>query len=349
MDAPPEETFHNRQQTLQSRVLLLAPSFSFWRGYYQISTDRVSVAVDQQEVRSSDLTTPRSILMKDTCPRDSTGTAWKKRFAAIEAAGKRLIEGYSVPFPIHGVRIIPKSHGREFFDRLLGPVDNLNRPVALPGRELGNQSVAYQLRVAADEFCDNLDDIYRQIQADINPSVWNAIRNKLPTDRGEMRKKFNVDAVPIELAGGGTANDVTREDMAAHQQVVQAACRRKVEEAVEEMIRGPRAELADALAKLRDLVARDGNVTDRSFNAVRGAIEKMRRFNFVANDELLQQITALSGRIERTNARDLDSVTAANNGFTDALTAVYNEVVNDLAIADDIRRFGREGRGIELD
>jgi hypothetical protein len=348
LDSPTEDILHNRQQTLQSRVLLLAPSFSFWRGYYQISTDRVSVSVDQQDVRDSDVTTPRAILMKDTCPRDSTGKAWKKRFAEIERVGSRLIEAFSVPFPIRGVRIIPKSHGREFFDKLIGTMDNSGRPMAIPGRELGSQSVAYQLWVAADEFCNNLDSVYDQIQAATPASIWNAIRSKLPADRGAMRQKFHIDAVPIELAGGA-ANDVTREDMAAHQQVVQAACRRKVEEAVEEMIRGPRAELAQSLADLRDLVSRDGNVTDRSFNAVRGAIAKLRRFDFVANEDLLQQINTLAGRIERTDARTLDSVTAANNGFTDALTVVYNEVVDDLAIATDIDRFGRERRGIDLD
>lgn len=348
LDAPPEERVHNRQLSLQQRVLLLAPSFGCWRGRYVLSEDRVDVKLDNTSVQSEDVTTPCSVLMKDTCPVDSNGKAWKKRFSEVESAQKRLINAYSVPFPIHGVRIIPKSRGRSFFDALLGHVDGQRRPVFNPDLDTESQSVAFQLHTAAEEFCNTLPDVMRQIARD-NPRVWDAVSARVPTNRSDMRKKFYVDAVPVELGGSGVANEVTEDDLANHNAVVRDACRRKVEEAVEIMVQGPRQELARALADLQNLIARDGRVTNRSFNGVREAIAKIRLFDFVADDALMRQISRVEQRLDITVPTSLDNATAANNGFTAALSSLRAEITSQERAQADIERFGRETRAIDID
>lgn len=346
LEAPPDEQVHNRQQFLQQRVLLLAPSFGCWRGQYVISEDHVDVRVDNTTVREGDVTAPRSNLMKETCPLDQNGKPWKKRFSDIEGQQKRLIATYSVQFPITGVRIIPKARGREFFARLLGPVDSDGTPIGEPGVPLSEQSIAYQLRVAANEFCDSLDDIYNQIARN-NPQVWENVKGRVPNAH-DMRRKFTVDAVPIELAGG-EASQLTAEDLATHHATVRDACQRKVEEAIETMVSGPRAELAEALAGLQELINRDGRVTPKSFGPVRAAIAKMRLFDFVADDTLLAQIGQLERRLDITVPNTLDNVTAANNGFSAALRAVQAEITSSERAQADIERFGRETRAIDID
>jgi hypothetical protein len=347
----PVDTLHARQQALQQRVLLLSPTFGCWRGYYQISKEKIGVALEGKAVKDGDTTTPRSILLKDDCPRDSAGKAWKKRFQEIERKQKRLGELWSVPFPIHGVRIIPRSVGATYFAALLGPVNENGAPLGQRGGDgqllpLEQQSVAYQLARMADEFCSDLADIYRQIAAD-NPDVWEAVYSKVPHDASEMRKKFYVDAVPIELAGGA-GQDVNMDELANHNVIVRDAVHRKVEEAIESMVAGPREELAEALANLQELIARDGNVTAKSFKPVHAAIAKIRLFDFVANEDLMTQIKSLERRLNITTPTTLDHVTAANNGFSAALQSVQNEINNAASAASDIQEFGRELRGIDI-
>lgn len=346
-----EDIVHVRQKNLQRRVLLLAPTFGCWRGMYQLSEDRVDVKLDNQTVRSEDVTTPRAILMKDTCPVDRNGTAWKKRFRDIEKQHQKLIDEFSVPFPIHGCRIIPKAKGREFFDRLIGPTTDSGHPVGKrDGRLLlgiEKQAIAYQLAKAADEFCSELTSVFAQIATD-NPKVWAEVQDRVPATLVDMREKFYVDAVPIELAGG-EFSEVTQEDLADHSAIVREACHRKVNEAIESMVREPREQLAKALASLHELISRDGRVTERSFGPVRAAIAKIRLFDFVANDELLQQINAMEARLEITKAAELDSVTAANNGFSTALQALRTEITSAEQQAADLARFGRPMRSILVD
>jgi hypothetical protein len=350
LEAEPHELVHARQQLLQQRVLLLAPTFGWWRGYYQLSDKRVKIKLDDKEVSGGDVTTPRSILMKDDCPKDSEGKAWKKRFLEVERKEKSLIESFSVAFSVNGVRLVPKSRARELFEKLIGPIDQngVPQPQMQDGRPLplDQQSVAYQLRYTALEFCRNLPSIIEQIRHS-NPDVWEAVEGRVPQTYDEMLDKFYVDAVPIELAGG-TGSEVTQADLADHEVVVREACRRKVEEAVEEMVSAPRQDLAEALAGLQELIARDGRVTSKSFNPVRNAIAKIRLFDFVANEDLMAQIDSLEHRLNITTASTLDRVTAASSGFAAALQAVQTEISDARRQSEDIERFGRDLRGIDL-
>lgn len=318
-----------RRQALEERVILLAPSFGWYRGQYQLPRGKTDIKIDGDEVSFENVTTPCSKLMTDKYPVDENGTPWKQRLQKIESRQKALIEKYSVPFPIRGVRIVPKASARDFFHEL--------------------DDVIQDLRDAADEFVRNLPEIIEQMRRNTKETVFKAVERKIPRQRDQMRAKFYIDVVPVEIAGKqGDATVVTRDDLTAHFDMVRDACQRKVEEAVEAMIEQPRQQLAEALEGLKDVIDRNGRVSTKSFRPVEEAIRKLRAFSFVANDELLAQLDALERRMNNTVPNTLDQQTAASNGFSSALNAVLAEVADADKQARDFERFGRESRGITL-
>lgn len=374
-------------QSLQQRVLLLSPTLGYWRGIYQIPKSKTEVLVSGETIEKGDVTTPRAKLMTEKYPKDRQGTAWLKRFRDIENAKNRVIEQMSVKFPIHGVRIIPKSAGGHFFDAMFGDtvgslrrkmrrlresadaterdrntadqIENrlreafgarfteINGDVPMYDPERETQSVAYQLHLAAEEFVGDLPTILGQIEH--NNKTYAEVKAKIPIKIGEMRAKFYLDCAPIEISGGTDPQNINEADLADHQDLVRAAVHRHVHEAVENMVRGPREELARALAGVQDLVASDGRVTKKTFEPVRRAIAKIRLFDCVANDDLLRSMSELERRLDATVPTSLTSTTAATNGFSAAIEAFKQEVADEQRVAADVAFFGRHRRGIQID
>lgn len=373
----------SRQDALERRVLLLAPSIGWWRGMYQLPRRLTETVSDGRSVNKDDITVPRAKLITEKYPVDRQGKAWKKRFQAIESRLMSLKERYSVPFPIQGVRIVPKSVGQIMMDemygltigrlrqriarlredgnytdaatfeqhlrnaiRIEGEDAHPNTPVFDPSKSDGAQSIAYDLHIAAREFCNDWDNIREQIKR--NNDVFELVESRVPTSAGLMRSKFSLDVVPVELAGGISGNCVTQDDLAEHSAIVREACRRRVEEAIESMIEGPRAQLSDALSNLQELIARDGRITSRSFTAVRDAIAKIRMFDFAASPEMLNRMTELERQINTTIPNELDRVTAANNGFSAALDQFRREIEDAQTQARDVEEFGKTFRAIDF-
>lgn len=376
----------SRQAALERRVLLLCPTIGWWRGMYQLPRTSTETVSDGKPVDKDDVTTPRAKLMTDAYPVDRSGMAWKKRFQKLESRLSALKERYSVPFSIPGVRIVPKTRGQELLDEMYGlTIGRLRRriakayedgqagaanvlerqltealriegenappntPIYDPTKNSDGQSVAYDLHRAAVEFCNDWERIREQIRA--KNDVFTQVESKVPTSSDLMRSKFYLDVVPVELAGGGvnSRQRIDEDDLVAHNDVVREACRRRVDEAIETMIAGPRQQLADALTSLNELVSRDGRVTQKTFKPIRDAIAKIRLFDFVANPQLLQRIGELEHRLSITAPDSLDAMTAANNGFTAAINRFMDEVQDATAMARDLAEFGREHRSIDLD
>ncbi len=380
---------NSRQEALESRVLLLCPTIGWWKGMLPLPKKGTETVSDGKTVDKDDVTTPRAKLMTDKYPCDRNGMPWTKRLGKIENRLTSLKDAYSVPFPINGVRIVPKARGQALMDamygltigRLRSRIEKMRRSGAWQGGSLPNlerqleaalmlegenappntpildherhdqdkpQSIAYDLHMAATEFCGDWARIREEISQ--KNDVFEQVASRVPTNASLMRQKFYLDVVPIELAGGSSrTNTVTADDLEEHQDLVRNACQRNVNEAIEMMIQGPRQELADALANLKNLIARDGKVTQRSFDVVRTAIGKVRMFDFVANDELLSQISQLETRLDITRPMTLDNVTAANSGFTAAITGFMNEVSDAQIQARDLEEFGRDFRAIDID
>lgn len=373
-----------RQQALTSRVLLFAPVMGHWLGMYQLPRNKTEVKADEQKAEEGDVTVPRAILMTDKYPLDRSGVPYKKRLQKVDSQLAQIKDRFTVKFKVSGVRIMPKAHGAAFMEELYG--DTLGRlrrrlqtlrdqdghtdaiaeletrisdaealeganapdntPVFNPDRADDKQSVAYNLHVIKREFATDWPRIRAEIAT--KNTVFKYVADKVPDASADMRDKFYLDVVPIELAGTVQSTELTVEDLDEHAAIVRDACHRRVEEAIEEMVAEPRQQLADALANLQNLINRDGRVSTKSFKPVREAIAKVRLFDFVANDRLLEQITVIEKRLDTTVARTLDSKTAANNGFSAALNTVITEVQDELSAAEDRANFGRNFRGLDL-
>ena len=371
-----------RQEALEQNVLLLCPTIGWPKGMYHLPRKKSEVVVDGETVSKDDVTTPRAKLITDKYPVDASGMAWKKRLQKLDSRLEMIKDKYSVKFPIAGVRIVPKSRGQAFMNELYGltlgtlrtrearlrdsdnpntadeiawkirdvlAAEGENAPINTPvlDETRDTQSIAYDLHVAAREFCGDLPGIIDQIRR--SNAVFSQVESRFPTNPGIMRAKFHLDVVPVELAGGVRSTEVTRLDLDEHNDIVREACRRRVDDAIGEMINAPRQQLADALASLNALIARDGRVTTKTFKRVREAIAKIRMFDFVASSDLMDQIGQLEHRLNITTPMNLDSVTAANNGFTAAIEGFMSEVEDAEQQAQDLQEFGREFRAIDLD
>lgn len=377
MEEPPVQT---RMEALNQRVLLVCPSISWWHGMYQLPKTKTEVTSDGKTVNKKSVTTPQAKLMTDEYPKDSEGVAWKKRFTKINSRLSALKERYSLPFPITGVRIVPKARSRNMFNDMVGltlsratvlrdearRMRNASRermlnesinaclqfagdtaprdtPVFDPFRNV--QSVAYELYVTANEFCDNWSDIRQQIAQ--QSDVFDQVESKVPRTAATMRRKFALNITPVELAGG-RSNTLTESDLEEHADAVRATCERQVEAAINEMITGPRQQLAKALADLKERVSDDAKLKSNSFNAVREAMSKIRMFDFVANESLMDQIWQLEQRLDTTVASQLTAEAAATNGFAAALDRFIDEVEDAEKQSSDFEEFGRDLRSIDL-
>lgn len=336
--AEPLSTGRTPAASLQERILLVAPTMGYWRGHYKLRNAKVTIG--EQEIDKKKTTTPQTKLMQSS----EYTKAWEKKFADLDNERHTIVDSFSRTFPITGVRIIPRTAASAFFDALIGKCDDAGRPLYDSAKT--KQSLAFRLQEEANDFVNSYDRVLAEIRRNQPAEIWNFVHKLIPT-KAEMRDKFYLDILPIELQGAG-AEQVTRGDLEQYDHLVRQSTLRMVDEAVNEMIAGPRNELAKAIEDLHDLISRDGRVRDSSFNGVRNAISQIRLFSFVANDDLLAKIRELEQRIGTTVAADLDSVTATNNGLLTALTAMKQEVTDEIKRSEDVERFGKELRGFSF-
>lgn len=361
-----------RHSSLEENVLLVSPTLGYWRGHYHLPADDTAVSVAGETVAADDITSPQAKLLTDAYPIDAEGCPWKKRFQRLSSRLERLKKQFSVPFPIAGVRIIPKAVAAEFLDAVLGTAlpmlrqrarsaaeegrrddavrladairtaessagsDNL-RPVADPFQE--TQAIAYDLRVAADQFCEQWDDIRRQLAE--HSTVYAKVQQKLPQTAEVLRRKFFLDVTTVQLATGVSDDAVDRFSLARHSVAIREACYRRVDEAISSMIEGPRAELSQAVTSLSALIARGGRVTAASTKPVTDAIQKLKAFAFVADDALLSRIRTLEQSLESVTPAELRQESLATAVFVAAIRDIADAVVRPEAMAAAAATFGK--------
>lgn len=326
--------------SLQERVLLVAPTLGWWKGQYKLPDAEIHLG--EHVVNRKQATTPQIKLLEAS----GYTQAWKKKFNDLDNERNTIVAMFSRTFPIRGVRIIPRTAAEEFFDALIGPTDERGRPAYSAARSV--QSLAFRLQETTQEFIRNFDRVLQEIKFNTQADVWRYVYPRIPT-AAELPEKFYVDVLPIELHGSAGADGVTRADLQRYDRQIQASTMRMVEAAIEEMVCGPRDELAKAITELHNLIGRDGHVTDRSFNGVRAAIAQLRMFSFVADDDTLRTINELASRIEDVDPAALTSDTAAGeNGLLTALNHVRQELADEQTRSADIERFGRQLRGFDV-
>ena len=308
---------------LDQRVILLAPSLGWWKGMYRIRDAKVSL----RGATINSPTTQPQVKLLDCC---EGAKVWKARFQKIDSAREALTEKYSLNFPIHGIRIVPVTKAGEFFNRLVRNQD----------------SIARQLADAADAFTAEFANLLQMVRQHIAGDVWDDIQSRLPS-QNTIRGYFYVDCPAVSLVHNNTAETLSG-DLADHADFIRETTRRQVDVAISSMVAGPRQALAEALEELQGLIERDGRVTSKSFNPVRAAIDKIHMFDFVANDQLLQQIRTLETRLGQTDTRGVDSSTATTSGLIQLLQDVRTSAVNEVQQKTDAAKFSRPLRRLDV-
>jgi len=359
---------------------------SIWRGQIQLP-GKTEVHLDDQVLNADAVTMPRVKLMTKQYPKDSSGTPWKSRFDTCSSRLQALKNQYSVNFPIHGVRIVPKAAAADFMHKLFGPtlgslraernrlresepytaaskIEDLEERIRYTLELWGNiptsdstpvydpntetQSIAYEFWTAVREFVSNYTDIVDQIR--VRTQCWDVVSRKIPQSAKAMLRKFDLGVFPVELSGG-SASGVTLEDLSTHADVVRETCARQVQLAIESMIMEPRRELAESLQNVETLIQDRGRLSERTFTKVRRAIEKLNTFSFVANEGLLQKIQQLNTLLDDTvpSRLQLDTATANTQAFSAAIAEIRTEIADRDLMASDLVAFGGHRRAIFLD
>lgn len=341
------EQHTSRISELTKHVVFVSPSMGWWKGHYKVAeSSEIRVELAGTELDNAHITTPQTKLL-ECC---DVLKDWKKRFQKIDSKRSALVELHSVPFPIKGVRTVPRSVFVQFMDQLVGPTEDgrFMPKMSTAGRELDllEQSVAYQLQVAADEFYTQYDEVVTHIRQNVEPIIWERVSSRIP-QRTVIRQKFYIDIVPVYLQAGDD-QIVGHDEIKQYETHIRSSIHRYIEDAIETVVAEPRKRLAESLQGLHDVISRDGRVTQKSFKPVRDAIRKVRMFEFISSKELLQNIKNIEDRLNLTDPGTLNSVTATSNGLLTAIETLEQEVTSADKQAADFAAFGRPGRSLRF-
>lgn len=371
---------------LGQRVLLLSPTMSRWAGRLQLPSAKAEVHMNDHVLDANAVTTPCVKLMTKQYPLDSDGKSWKARFDTVSTRLVALKNHYSVGFAIAGVRIIPKGIASEFMQKLFGPTigyltkkmdeyqelgmhseaneiadrifdardkwedfpSSSRTPVFDPSVE--QQSIAYEFWNNVLEFVGDYDNVMRQIET--RGECWEYVRTKIPKNKQEMFRKFDLGVFPIELSGTAPGQ-ISMEDLENHADVVRETCQRQVQLAIESMIAEPRRELAETIENIETLIADRGKISTRTFDRVHRAMEKLNNFSFVANDALMTRLQQLNTMLDTTiparlNDTDADTV-ASTAAFAAELASIRQDLVDPGIMERDLMSLGCHSRAIIFD
>lgn len=338
MSADP--TTNSAVTALAENVLLIVPTLSYWPGLYQLPKDKVEVhfqsapstpETDNDIVLDEESTTRSQLkLLTDSYPVSGApdGKPWKKIFGKLRSTQSAIVNRYSTGFPdMPGIRLVPKVSGAALF----GELDELKR----------------ELDEIADLFCRALPDVLVEIQSKQKPGVWEAIRHKIPHTAEKMRKKFGSAAMPIEISGGNTGV-LSMQELQAYRGSITSQINSRVESAIEEMISAPRRELAAAIDGLAELLGQNGRITDRSFNAVKTAMGKLKSFSFAASPELLARMRSVEDTVNAADSAQLRSSETSRDRMIAAIRNVGGELRDATQISSAVEAFTRRPRRVAV-
>lgn len=313
----------NTLQALNEHVYLLSSSTHWWRGDFQPpgAETRINTADGKEIILESDRVTPGQIHL--------LSKAWRDRFQAVDSAKSRVENNFSRRFPgIKGVRLVSKS-------RLSGYLAAMEEP-----RELFNRVV--------EDFCERFTENVQAIAAALGPEVWQLVQHRVPASPEAFRAKAYISTVRIQLSGGEDYE--TLDDATLRSQIgeLQARTHQMAAEAIEELVRGPRIELAKAVQNLEELIQRDGRCTTRSFAPIRRLVEQLNDLSFITDADLLNRIKSFEKRLDGYTPAELNSSSASQNGLFTACREIRDTILDAERMQADMARFGQAPRRMKL-
>lgn len=223
---------------------------------------------------------------------------------------ERVVNSFTVPFPIASARVLPIRASGEFAER-----------VALAR----NGVVA-----AVDQFAESYDNLVAD-----NRDYWEPILQDdyqkcvgrfLPPFE-QLRSRFGVDVATFEIKESG-ALEVEPGEVSAYLSEWRTNARASIDAALASVIAAPRARLEDALERLGNQLRSGQVLGTAAFNATTSAMQLVRSFSDVADAELLNRVRNLE--IGISGATDAAAMTAT---ATEAILARRDDLLAAIAPA----------------
>ena len=335
------------------KVFLVCPSMGWWRGMFPLPKDDVKIQIQGVELDQDRLTRNSLRLLRKDGPFNRAGQPWVSVFSSLEGERQAMFADGYIQFAVRGVYCVPKNKYHHLMARLYGKLEpdekGVQRPVydsSIPSDE--PQSLAYRFNLAADEFAQDFPQIAEAIKAELKNHEWKLVEKYLPSPKS-IRSRFyiHVNLLGLSNVTLTEAAELSEYSRAVTEMTAQAA-RARVQQAIETMVAEPRQQLADALSHLTE-VARGGHANARSYGRVREAIEKLRTYEFLSNDDIHRRLSELETRLVETPAARLSSDADVRDQFESFAGEVVRELTDATAQEADASAFsGYNARRIDL-
>lgn len=238
-------------------------------------------------------------------------------------------------FYLKGCYLIPESRLDDFVEEM----EQLNSEL--------REYVRTEMAADMDEFRGSIRE---QLQDD---EAYEEARRHIPSG-AELLSKTCIDWTPIPISLGAN-RDAQDANMSELRRVARARSDEFIQGVMDSVFSEPRAELTQAIEAFEDVIRREGQVTTKSLQPIRRAIEKFRTFQNMGDSEfdgLLRNLESRfsQGHLEQlrlARGTDMDTVqqAAERNGLASALRGVREQVLQDT---ENFQRNGRMSRGISF-
>lgn len=262
--------------------------------------------------------------------KQATHSSWKMmpdemetEINAIESRVRRLMSQYSVSFKSHcvdadgdaedyridGIYLVPASRAED----LLTELNSLNT----------------ELRNVVRDWTSNGDRFRNAVLARLGADAYELAKGKIPSLK-QMLQTTRITAVSIPF---GSNQDRVHE--AGNREFLRQARERTsqmVEQVTMNLFYEPRRELAEVLDNLSKLISNNGRVRENSLNPVRRALDKLRMFDMIMDDDLNNRITELMNIANNVAMSEQNLDVATNNGLLAALRSVIDTALDEETV-----------------
>jgi len=277
--------------------------------------------------------------------KQATAPAWKlmpaemsSELDRIDATVGRLLDQYTERFrtmPPGADEDSDATHG--FMIRGLYLVPQKHVETLLTQLHLQHDA----MRACVRHWLQDTNAFRDKVRQKMGDDMYELVKEQIP-DMSTMLHSARIDTVSIPF--GMAMSQIKKVGEKSFLADARARTHEMVEQVTQQLIAGPRAEFADAVNSLKDLIERDGKVSTKSVTPIRRAMEKLETFDFVKDAELDRKIKELSQTLDSIVPSEQNKVTATDNGLLDLLRNTANEAVNAARIQTQFEAAAGRGR-----
>ncbi len=237
----------------------------------------------------------------------------------IEQRGRKLLERFSVPFGVCNAHFVPL--------KMLPTIE----------QQMGELKKEFFERV--DSFIVRFDDLVAKVKED-HPEFWEkCLKNHYPSNPKALRSKFQFDWLVFKIAGLGSIEQITTEEMVASQKVQETRelghqMQDEVREFVGEYVTSMRQETVRfcelMTARINGQVYGEETdtkrLTPKSLSCFRNSVDRFMTMNIFGDGEIEKMLTEFRSTFLDSGVAPNDFESAnMKNSVTTALEAIRNK------------------------